>query len=182
MFIAVSPACGCTCAEHPSEHIEKVVLDTATVRWLDVFSYMGKWYEIARYENSFERGLSHVSATYSMDDDGDIRIVNEGFRNGKWYKSLGKGKYPQPELYPGRLRVSFFLWFYSDYYILELDERAYTYAVVGSSSDKYLWILYRDPVMSQSLLTDLLERIEKRGYDTSKLIFVNQESVEATQK
>lgn len=178
LFIAVSPAYGCTCVEHPCEHVEKVALDTSTVRWLDVVSYMGKWYEIARYENNFERGMSHVSATYTLDDDGDIHILNEGFRDGKWHKSVGKGKYPKPELYPGRLRVSFFLWFYSDYYILELDERTYTYAVVGSSSDKYLWILYRDPVMPQPLLTDLLERIEKRGYDTSKLLFVNQKSVE----
>jgi lipocalin len=64
--------------------------------------------------------------------------------------------------------------FYSDYYILELDEQAYTYAVVGSSSEKYLWILYRDPVMPPSLLSELVERLKKRGYDTSKLLFVDQ--------
>ena len=174
LFIAVSPASGCACAPHSSQHIETSVLDTSTVRWLDVFSYMGKWYEIARYENRFERGLSHVTATYTIDDDGDIHIINEGFRDGKRYKAVGKGKYPEPTLYPGRLQVSFFLWFYSDYYILELDEQAYSYAVVGSSSDKYLWILYREPIIPQSLLTDILERLKKRGYDTSKLLFVNQ--------
>lgn len=174
LFIVVTPAYGCTCVEHPSKHVETVALDTSTVRWLDVVSYMGKWYEIARYENSFEREMSHVSATYTLNDDGDIRIVNEGVRGGKRYKSVGKGKYPNPQLYPGRLRVSFFLWFYSDYYILELDEQAYTYAVVGSSSEKYLWILYRDPVMPPSLLSELVERLKKRGYDTSKLLFVDQ--------
>jgi lipocalin len=89
-------------------------------------------------------------------------------------KTTGKGKYPKPESYPGRLKVSFFLWFYSDYYILELDEQAYTYAVVGSSSNKYLWILYREPVMPQLLLTELIKRLKKRGYDTSKLLFVDQ--------
>jgi lipocalin len=174
LFIVATPAYGCTCVEHPSKHVETVALDTSTVRWLDVVSYMGKWYEIARYENSFEREMSHVSATYTLNDDGDIRIVNEGVRDGKRYKSVGKGKYPNPQLYPGRLRVSFFLWFYSDYYILELDEQAYTYAVVGSSSEKYLWILYRDPVMPPSLLSELVERLKKRGYDTSKLLFVDQ--------
>jgi lipocalin len=171
LFIACSQVCGCACVEHPSDHIKTIALDTSTVRRLDVSNYMGKWYEIARYENRFERGLSHVSATYTLDDDGDIHILNEGIRDGKRYKSVGKGKYPHPELYPGRLKVSFFLWFYSDYYVLELDEKSYTYAIVGSSNDKYLWILYRKPEMPQSLLTDLLERLEKRGYDTSKLIF-----------
>ena len=149
-------------------------VDRQTVSSLNVERYMGKWYEIARYDNRFERGLSHVTATYSLNEDGSIKIINEGFRDGKRYKAVGKGKYPEPTLYPGRLQVSFFLWFYSDYYILELDEQAYSYAVVGSSSDKYLWILYREPVIPQSLLTDILERLKKRGYDTSKLLFVNQ--------
>ena len=175
IFLAMSSASSCTGAQNSLEYMKTAPLDTSTVCRLDVHRYMGKWYEIARYENRFELGLSHVSATYTMDDDGKIRILNEGFRNGKRYKSVGKGKYPQPELYPGRLRVSFFLWFYSDYYILELDEQSYTYAVVGSSSDKYLWILYRESVMPQSLLTELLERLEKRGYDISKLLFVNQD-------
>jgi lipocalin len=72
------------------------------------------------------------------------------------------------------MRVSFFLWFYSDYYVLELDERDYMYAVVGSSDSDFLWILYRHPVMPKELLTDLLQRIEKRGYDVSRLLFVDQ--------
>ena len=174
LFISVSPAYSCDGIHNTSEQEHTTVIDTSTIRWLDVFSYMGKWYEIARFENRFERGLSHVTATYSLNEDGSIKIINEGFRDGKRYKAVGKGKYPQPQLFPGRLKVSFFLWFYSDYYILELDEKAYSYAVVGSSNDKYLWILYREPEIPQSLLTELLERIEKRGYDTSKLLFVNQ--------
>ena len=174
LFISVSPAYSCDGIHNASEQVRTTVIDTSTIRWLDVFSYMGKWYEIARYDNRFERGLSHVTATYSLNEDGSIKIINEGFRDGKRYKAVGKGKYPEPTLYPGRLQVSFFLWFYSDYYILELDEQAYSYAVVGSSSDKYLWILYREPVIPQSLLTDILERLKKRGYDTSKLLFVNQ--------
>ena len=173
MFIAMSPASACTNTEHRSERYENDAIDTSTVRYLDVSRYMGKWYEIVRYDNRFERGLSQVSATYTMNNDGSIHILNEGFRDGKQYKAVGKGKYPKPKSYPGRLKVSFFLWFYSDYYILELDE-AYTYAVVGSSSNKYLWILYRKPVMPQSLLAELIRRLEKRGYDTSKLLFVDQ--------
>ena len=174
MFIAMLPGSACANVEHRSERVEGAALDTSTVRYLDVSRYMGKWYEIVRYENRFERGLSQVSATYTMNNDGSIHILNEGFRDGKLYKTTGKGKYPKPESYPGRLKVSFFLWFYSDYYILELDEQAYTYAVVGSSSNKYLWILYREPVMPQLLLTELIKRLKERGYDTSRLLFVDQ--------
>ena len=83
IFLAMSSASSCTGAQNSLEYMKTAPLDTSTVCRLDVLRYMGKWYEIARYENRFERGLSHVSATYTMDDDGKIRILNEGFRNGK---------------------------------------------------------------------------------------------------
>jgi lipocalin len=94
-------------------------------------------------------------------------------KNGKPTESVGKAKQPNPAEYPGRLKVSFFLWFYSDYYVLELAPD-YTYAVIGSSSDDYLWILSRTPQLPSDVLLSLLERIEARGYDISELIWVEQ--------
>ena len=168
------PMCGYSHTRSAIELLEEDFIDISTVPTLDVSRYMGVWYEIARYENRFERGMTHVRATYSLDMNGKLRIQNEGVKNGKHYTSNGKGKIPDSLNYPGRLRVSFFLWFYSDYYVLELDERDYMYAVVGSSDSDFLWILYRHPVMPKELLTDLLQRIEKRGYDVSRLLFVDQ--------
>lgn len=149
------------------------VVDTATVKSLDIARYMGQWYEIARYDHRFERGMTHVKADYTLLPSGKIRVVNTGVKDGKGRQIKGKAKQPDPLRYPGRLKVSFFLWFYSDYYILELGEN-YQYAVVGSNSDDYLWILSRTPHMEQSLLDGILRRLEQRGYDVSRLIFVEQ--------
>ena len=148
-------------------------IDNSTVKQLDINRYMGKWYEIARYDHPFERGMSHVYTEYSLLDNGKIHVVNKGLKNGKPKEAIGKGKQPHPIEHPGRLKVSFFLWFYSDYYILELDED-YQYALVGSSSDNYLWILSRTPEMQKAQLDGLLQKIIQRGYDVSKLIFVEQ--------
>jgi len=148
-------------------------IDNSTVKQLDIHRYMGKWYEIARYDHSFERGMTHVYTEYSLEKDGKIRVVNHGIKNGNPKEIIGKGYQPDPKEYPGRLKVSFFLWFYADYYILELD-KDYQYALVGSSSDKYLWILSRTPEMPKAQLDGFLQNIARRGYDLSKLIFVEQ--------
>ena len=134
---------------------------------------MGKWYEIARYEHTFEKGMTHVTAEYSLKPDGKIQVINKGIKNGKAKEIVGKAKQPNPIEYPGRLKVSFFLWFYSDYYVLELDND-YQYAIIGSSSDKYLWILSRTPELPKETLDKLLANIKQRGYDLSRLIFVEQ--------
>lgn len=148
-------------------------VDTSTVRALDVKRFMGRWYEIARFDHRFERGVTHAIADYTLLPDGKIRVVNSGMKNGKPKESVGKAKLPNPSEYPGRLKVSFFLWFYSDYYVLELAPD-YSHAVIGSSSDDYLWILSRTPQLPRDVLLALLERIEARGYDISKLIWVEQ--------
>ena len=137
---------------------------------------MGTWYEIARYDHSFERGLVGVTANYSLRDDGKIKVVNSGYKNsfdGKFSQAVGKAKIPDPENVPAKLKVSFFLFFYGDYYVMELD-KDYQWAVIGSSSDKYLWILSRNPQMEKELYTELLNRLKKRGYDVSTLIKVEQ--------
>ncbi|MCF8360992.1 MAG: lipocalin family protein [Prolixibacteraceae bacterium] len=134
--------------------------------------YLGKWYEIARFDHKFERGLERVTATYSTRPDGKIKVLNQGYKDGKLKKAEGKAKLASPET-PRRLKVSFFLFFYAPYNILELDED-YTYALIGSETDDYLWILSRTPQMETEKYQMLLEKAEERGYDTSKLIEVEQ--------
>ena len=96
---------------HSSCYANKNIhIDTSTVKELNIHRYMGKWYEIARYDHSFERGMTHVYTEYSLEDDGKIRVVNHGIKNGKPKEIVGKGKQPDPKEYPGRLKVSFFLW------------------------------------------------------------------------
>lgn len=148
-------------------------MNTTTVSNLDVNRFMGSWYEIARYEHSFEKGMTHVKANYSLLPDGTIRVLNSGMKNGKKKEIEGKAIKKKGSNSNSKLEVSFFLWFYSDYFVFELDDN-YQYAVIGSSSDKYLWILSRTPQLPQSTINDLLIKIKKRGYDTSKLYFVPQ--------
>jgi len=137
--------------------------------------YLGKWYEIARFDHSFERGLQGTTATYTLSPDGKIVVLNQGFKNslnGKLNKAIGKAKITTPDT-PRNLRVSFFLFFYAPYNILELDPD-YQYALIGSNSSKYLWILSRTPQMDDKTYNMLLEKAKARGYDTSKLLKVLQ--------
>ena len=143
-----------------------------TVGQLDVRRYMGLWYEIARYDHRFERGMSDVTAEYVLRENGMISVINRGTKDGKRHVARGKAKMPDKSQ-PGRLKVSFFLWFYSDYYILELAED-YSYVLIGSSSDKYLWILSRTPQLGEEQKNFLLSCARQRGYDTSKLLWVEQ--------
>ena len=148
-------------------------MDITTVKSLNVERFMGRWFEIARYDHRFEEGMTHVTADYSLLPNGKIQVINRGVKAGRQKEIIGKAKQPDPVHYPGRLEVSFFLWFYSDYYIFELDD-AYSYAVIGSSSDKYLWILSRTPQMASTLLEKLKSSIKQRGYDLSRLVMVEQ--------
>lgn len=152
------------------------IVDISTINELDLDRYLGKWYEIARFDHSFERGLVGVTATYSYRDDGKIKVVNAGYKNsleGEYSEAVGKAKQPRPQEEPGKLRVSFFWFFYADYFILELDED-YQWALIGSSSDKYLWILSRTPQLEQETLDRILKKAKERGYNTDKLIWVEQ--------
>ena len=154
-------------------------MDFTTVKELDINRYLGTWYEIARYDNSFERGLVGVTANYSLRNDGKIRVINRGYKNsleGKLSQAKGKAKIPDKD-YPGKLKVSFFLFFYADYFVLELDPN-YRWALVSSSSDKYLWILSRTPEMDKKDLDFILKKAKEHGFDTSKLIWVKQKTGE----
>ena len=155
---------------------QKTMVDNTVVKELDIQKYLGTWYEIARYNHPFERGLIGVTANYSLRKDGKIKVLNSGYKNsfeGKFSQAVGKAKIPDPINDPAKLKVSFFLFFYGDYYVMELD-KDYKWAVIGSSSDKYLWILSRKPQMENELYHELLDKLQKRGYDVSKLIKVAQ--------
>lgn len=148
-------------------------LKTETVKELDLQRYLGTWYEIARFDHSFERGLVGATATYSLRDDGKIKVLNQGYKNtldGELNVAEGKAKLTGE---PGKLKVSFFWIFYADYYIMELDEN-YKWALIGSKSDKYLWILSRTPKLEDNVKNLILHHASKRGYDISKLIWVEQ--------
>lgn len=150
-------------------------LDTHPVKVFDLNRYLGKWYEIARFDHHFEKDLVGVTAEYSLLPDGKVRVINSGYKDtlDGTYKSIeGKAKIPDPSN-PAHLRVSFFMWFYSDYNIMELDKE-YRYALVGSDTDKYLWILSRTPQLPNDPLNRLLDQATRRGYDVSKLIWVAQ--------
>lgn len=150
-------------------------IDKSVVKDFDISRYLGKWYEIARYDHFFERGLVGVTADYSLRSDGKIKVVNVGYKDslaGKKSVATGKAKIPDISV-PSKLKVSFFWIFYSDYLVLELDSD-YKWVVVGSSSDSFLWILSRTPQMEDSLYNHILEKIEGRGYDVSKLLKVKQ--------
>lgn len=143
-----------------------------TMEQFDLNRYLGEWYEIARFDNRFERGLTHVRALYRMRDDGMVEVINSGLdpRTGQRREAHGKAR---TTAVPGELKVSFFWIFYAPYNILELDAD-YQWVLVGSRSPKYLWILSRTPTLPEPTLAHILRLAQSRGYDIEKLIFVDQ--------
>jgi apolipoprotein D and lipocalin family protein len=140
-----------------------------TVDKVDLPRYMGTWYEIARLPNSFEKGLECITATYSLLDNGKVRVINRGKSSEGWSEAKGIAKVPD-ERFPGRLKVSFFRPFYGPYWIISLDEADYSWVMVGSPSRKYFWILARNPQMDEELYQSLVKKAMELGYDTTQLI------------
>jgi apolipoprotein D and lipocalin family protein len=149
------------------------------VTGFDLNRYLGKWYEIARLDHSFERGLSNVSATYSMREDGGVRVINKGFSptDNSWREAEGKA-YFMREPDEGYLKVSFFGPFYGSYSVFELDKKNYQYAFVSGYNTKYLWLLSRSPTVSKALLAKFIKTSSALGFDTNKLIYVQQQKAE----
>jgi len=142
------------------------------VKNFDESRYLGKWYEIARLDHSFERGLSHVTAEYESRSDGGINVVNRGFSAEKnsWKEATGKA-YFVGERNEGHLKVSFFGPFYGSYVVFELDETNYQYAFVSGYDTSYLWLLSRTPTISDDVKKLFVEQSKALGFDTSSLIF-----------
>lgn len=147
-----------------------------TVKNVDLVKYSGTWYEVARLPNSFEKGLVGVTATYTLRKDGKINVLNKGRKNtldGIEKKAKAKAKIPD-ENEPGKLKVYFFPFIGGDYWIIDLDEENYQYAMVGSPSKKYLWILSRNKILKKEIYDTLLKKAENYGYDISKLYMTPQ--------
>lgn len=138
--------------------------------------YLGKWYEIARLDHSFERGLTHVTADYSLRDDGGVRIVNRGYsaEADSWKEAEGKAYFVKGSD-KGYLKVSFFGPFYGSYIVFGLDHENYQYSLVCGPNKSYLWILARSPIMKEDIKYTLIEKAAASGFDISKLIFVDHE-------
>jgi apolipoprotein D and lipocalin family protein len=156
---------GCIYMEkEPSESL-------ATVSYVDLNRYMGVWYEIARYPNSFQKGCIGSKATYTLMDDGKVSVLNEcydGSFSGKLRSAKGKAWVVDKET-NAKLKVSFFWFFAGDYWIIDLG-RDYEYAVIGHPKRKYLWILSRTKEMDGGVYEGILSLLRDKQYDTSKLI------------
>ncbi len=140
--------------------------------------YLGTWYEIARLDHGFERGMSRVTAEYRRRDDGGIDVVNRGYLadTQTWKQADGKAYFVQsPDI--GYLKVSFFGPFYGSYVVFELDRQDYRYALVAGPDRSYLWLLARSPTLDAATRERLVARAKAAGFDTQKLIFVDQSPV-----
>jgi len=145
------------------------------VEGFDVQRYAGTWHEIARYPHRFEKNLSCVTATYTLNDDGSVGVINRGFNvvTGEWSSAKGKALFKkEPTI--GLLKVTFFWPFYGQYKVIRLDKADYSYAVITSSSFKYLWILAQEPQLPEDTLSELLQYVTDLGFDRSKIIMVDQ--------
>jgi len=146
------------------------------VRDFDAGRYQGKWYEIARLDHSFERGLSNVSATYTLRKDGGIDVLNRGYdkSSGKWKEVKGRAYFVKGKTV-GRLKVTFFWPFYGGYNVISLDHENYSYAMVCGPTRSYLWILAREKTLRKSIIDKLVKAAEDSGFKVEELIFVEQD-------
>ncbi len=165
LFMLVTAASLSACASLPAgiDPVQNFAVDR----------YLGRWYEIARLDHRFERGLSNVSADYSLKDNGQIKVVNQGYNEeAGWSTAEGRAKFGR-ESDEGYLKVSFFGPFYGAYVIFELDEN-YTQAYVAGDEDSYLWFLSRTPTVSEADKAAFVNKAGALGFPVESLIFVDQ--------
>ena len=146
------------------------------VQGFDADRYLGTWYEIARLDHSFERGLSRVTASYAARDDGGIGVINRGYHaaSGEWKEARGKAYFVE-DADVGHLKVSFFGPFYGSYAVFELDRENYGYAFVSGYDTDYLWLLARAPAVSDAVLARFKAMASGLGFDTEALILVDHD-------
>jgi len=147
--------------------------NVSPVTGFHIDQYLGTWYEIARLDHSFERGLERVTAQYSLRDDGGIKVVNKGIdpKKNRWKEVIGKA-YFVGDSSLGSLKVSFWGPFYSSYNIIVFDKKKYSYTMVCGTNKSYLWILAREPHMEEFLKSELMNRAKALGFETDKMIHV----------
>ncbi|WP_020482240.1 lipocalin family protein [Methylomonas sp. MK1] len=161
-IILLSLLCGCTGIPEGVKVIDGFELER----------YLGTWYEIARLDHSFERGLTDISAEYSLRDDGGVRVLNSGYDAEQGQRKIAEGKayfIDKPDI--GRLKVSFFGPFYGAYNIIALDKTGYRYVMIAGPDRDYLWILARSPELETSIRQELINQAKALGFATEKLIF-----------
>lgn len=147
-----------------------------TVPYVDLERYAGLWYEIARYPVGFERDCTGTTATYTLRDDGRVDVVNRCYKNsltGSLDKITGTARVVDPDT-NAKLKVSFFPLIEGDYWIIDLDEENYQWAVVGEPARRFLWILAREPQMTSALYDDITSRLPDKGYDPAELEMTQQ--------
>lgn len=154
----------CSSKNPPLQTVEKVELN----------KYLGTWYEIARFEHFFERDCKNVTANYSMMNEETIKVINRCTKIQTNEKKEAMGRAYEIDETNSKLKVSFFRPFYGDYWVLMLDEN-YKYAVVGTPSREYLWILSRDSKLDEKIKNEILQKLPSLGFDSSKLIWTIQE-------
>lgn len=144
------------------------------VRDFSVERYLGTWYEIARLDHKFEDGLSHVTAEYSLREDGGIKVKNIGYSaaDDRWQEAEGKAYFVE-DATTAHLKVSFQWPFYSSYVVFQLDDN-YEYAYVTGNNRDYLWLLSRKPDVDAAVLADFKATAAARGFSLEDLIMVNQ--------
>lgn len=144
-----------------------------TVDAVDVKKYSGVWFEVAHLPFAIQDGCSRTTAEYGIIDENTLSVVNKCLKEGKWEIAEGKA-FSVENSNNSKLLVQFFWPFKGDYWIIDLDNEKYSYAVVGTPSRKYLWILSRTKKINEDTLANILERAQQKGFDTSKLIYSEQ--------
>ena len=147
------------------------------VKDFELERYLGKWYEIARLDHSFERGLTQVTAEYSLKPDGGVKVINRGYSAAKqqWKEAEGKAYFMNGDS-EAYLKVSFFGPFYGAYVVFGLDQKDYQYAFISGPDTDYLWLLARTPTVSPEVIQQFVEMASARGFDTNSLIYVEQKA------
>lgn len=156
------------CSVRTPEHVQ-------AVEGFDGKRYLGTWYEIARIDNRFEKGLSRVTANYTAREDGGITVTNRGYEaaTGQWKESIGKAFFVDGAT-KGHLKVSFFGPFYGAYVVFELDRNGYQYALISGPDTTYFWLLSRSPTMDAALLNELIDNAVAKGYKREDIMPVAQ--------
>lgn len=160
---------GAGCASTTTERLHLPALET--VAHVDLGRYLGTWYEIASFPQSFQRGCTGTTATYTLRDDGELDVMNRcrlGSLDGKEKVALGRARLVDRAT-NAKLEVSFFRPFWGPYWIIGLAQD-YSYAVVGHPGRDYLWILSRTPTMSEATYQTIVTRLQAQGYETSRLV------------
>lgn len=165
LLITFLSLCGCLGMPQTIQPVKPFELD----------KYLGKWYEVARLDHSFERGLTQVTAQYSKRADGGVKVVNRGYNidENEWEEAEGKAYFVNKEN-EGYLKVSFFGPFYGSYVVFELEKQNYDYAFISGPNNDYLWLLSRTPVVSSAVKAKFERLAIEHGFAVDQLIYVQQ--------